>query len=83
MTLMPTPEENGRDILSFFKENNIRPNEMLLIQSIRSRWLSQGRRVDDLDLGIQWLIQQGYIETKQDRNPSGALFLTEQGFSEI
>ena len=79
MAELPTPDECGRKILGIFANDNIRPGEMMLIQSIRARFLDSGNRAIDLATGLDWLIQQELLRTEDNMK----YFLTEPGFAAI
>ena len=82
MATIPTPEESGRKILEEYKRDNRRAGEMMLLQGITARLMKRGERSEDIKSGLQWLLEQGYLEQKEG-HPSGAIFLTESGFAEL
>lgn len=81
MAQIPTDEEVGMKILKIFGAFNIRPREMLKCGVITSKIESYGCRVEDIQRGQQWLLDNGYIEQRNGK--SDTLFLTETGFSLI
>jgi len=83
MAKVPTPEESGRTILAIFGHFNIRPNEMLQFASLYPTFLRHGARASDFRPGVDWLVEQGYIEVRSDKWPPNAFFLTQDGFEQI
>lgn len=81
MATIPTPEESGRKILEEYKRDNRRAGEMMLLQGITARLMKRGERSEDIKSGLQWLVNQGYLEQK--RKKLGMFFLTESGFTEL
>jgi len=81
MAEIPDDSEIGLKILNFYKEQNIRAGEMILIQSLHLNWINTGEREDDFLKGIQWLGDQGFLEQKNENDT--AIFLTEKGFEEL
>lgn len=81
MAQIPTSEEIGKAILKIFGKRGIRPGEMLLLNLIKSQIIHYGCREDDVDSGLQWLLDNGYIEQRNGR--SDILYLTESGYSLI
>jgi hypothetical protein len=81
MAQIPTDEEVGMKILKIFGEFSVRPGEILKLGSITSKIESYGCRVEDIQCGCQWLLDNGHIEQRNDRSDN--LFLTESGFSLI
>ena len=78
MAQVPTPEECGRQILALYRQDNLRANEMILAQSLRARLQGVRLREADLQSGLEWLIDQGYLRTDQRRT---TFWLTEAGFA--
>lgn len=81
MATIPTPEESGRKILEEYKRDNRRAGEMMLLQGITARLMKRGERSEDIKSGLQWLVNQGYLEQKREK--LGMFFLTESGFTEL
>lgn len=67
----------GLGILEIYQDNRVKAGEMLLIQAIRAQWFDRRGRADDLNAGLQWLLEKGYLEEKTGHNH--AYFLTESG----
>lgn len=82
MAIIPTPEESGRKILQIYNQDNIRSGEMMLMQAITVRWMKIGGKEEDLNSGLKWLSEQGYLEQKEGELQT-AIFLTESGFAEL
>lgn len=80
MAQIPTNEEVGMVILKIFGVFGTRPREMLKKGSIISKIEHYGCRIDDVDRGLQWLLDNGHIEL---RNGNNTLFLTDSGHSLI
>jgi hypothetical protein len=82
MATLPTPEDAGRAILSIFKRFRVRPNNMLLFNSLYGDFINiKPMAASDFEPGIQWLEQQGFIDRKG--KPKRPYFLTEAGFAAI
>ncbi len=80
MATRPTPEESARKVLYVFVSFKVRAGEYLPDQSLRSGWEKLGLHFDDLAPGIDYSLQQGWIENKPEHPHS--LWLTTLGFSE-
>jgi len=78
MATIPSAKDMGVIILDIFKRRNIRAGERLSIQIIETVWFGDNNRADDLQSGLIWLIDNGYLE-KKDRS----YVLTEKGFDEM
>jgi len=76
MATLPSPEELGRLILDIFKQKNLRAGEMMLEGRIKTLWIENNGREDDLDSGLTWLIDNGFLEKR-----GLAFFLTKKGLS--
>lgn len=81
MAQIPTDKEVGMKILKIFGEFSVRPGKMLKLGSITSKIESYECRVEDIQRGCQWLLDNGHIEQRNGRSDN--LFLTESGFSLI
>lgn len=81
MAQIPTDKEVRMKILEIFGELSIRPGKMLKLGVIISKIESYGCRVEDIQRGCKWLLDNGHIELRNDRSDN--LFLTESGFSLI
>jgi hypothetical protein len=78
MAQVPTPEESGLKILALYRQDNLRAGEMMLIQSLRARWLAADLREADLQTGLEWLLEQDYLKPNQGRM---MFWLTDAGFA--
>jgi hypothetical protein len=79
MAELPTPEQNGRDILRIFAHFNSRPGEVLRANNfvaVGARWQL---RMTDLQNGLEYARENGWIQEL----PSGGIKLTERGFAEM
>jgi|GEM_PF-1063731 hypothetical protein len=74
-----TPEEVGRKILDIYKQENVKAGEMLPTQVIQTKWINAGERSEELSKGLKWLLDNDYLEQKDDK-ADHFLFLTEAGF---
>lgn len=80
MATLPTPEENARKVPDIFRHFRTRPSEMLPLRSLTSVAEERGWRPGDIDDGLQYGLEHGWFEEKEQ---SGFIFLTEDGFKEI
>jgi len=75
MATITSPEESARKILSLFvKHFSCRPGHVLVPNNLLSRGLSK----EDLNKGLEFAKQKGWIETTKGSQYK----LTESGFSE-
>jgi hypothetical protein len=79
MATVPTPEESGRAILSFFKLKDVRPNEMLMAGQVNQQFLTNGGKAADYAEGIKYAMERGWLEPLTNNR----FRLTETGFAEI
>ena len=77
MAKLPTPEESGKRVLGIYKGDGIRPGQLITWGSLHSRFVTAQWRAADLEAGLQWCIEQGYLEEKKPK----IYFLTEAGFA--
>ena len=82
MATLPTPEQSGGNILQIYKKYNIRPGEMLQIQVIKIKLMEMGKRTEDFEAGLKWLVEQGYLEQKEGKSDR-VIFLTQKGFAKF
>jgi hypothetical protein len=78
MATLPTAEASGRQILKIFvKQHGLRPGEGLGRISLIHAFSKPGWRITDLDAGIEYALQKGWLE------PAGDSYwrLTEAGFA--
>jgi len=81
MTTLPTPEKSAHEILSIFVDYfNRRSGEVLQINNFQSVWFDRGWRGEDLKTGIEFAVQQRWIEIL---NGGTSYRLTEAGFTAI
>ena len=80
MVTRPTPEMSARKVLAVFLSFQVRPGNYLPIQSLRSGWKKKGLHFEHLPQGIEYSLQQGWVESKQEG--SDDLWLTEIDLSE-
>jgi hypothetical protein len=71
-----TPEQCGKGILDIYRGDGIRPGEMILLQSLRTRFLVGSWRAEDFDAGLKWCIDKEFLEKRKLM-----YFLTESGFA--
>lgn len=78
MTTIPTAEECGDVLLALYSRNTIRADEMLLWQVLHTQFINDGGRAEDFNLGLEWLLENGYIENRieDDVLPHRSVFLT-------
>lgn len=76
MAKQPAAEECGRKVLDVCKRFNLRPDEYIPFQSLISDFTSGQWRATDLETGLQWCFDQGYLIEHRDH----AYFLTESGY---
>ncbi|MFB3897539.1 MAG: hypothetical protein ACE14V_14680 [bacterium] len=79
MATLPTPEESGKRILSFYGSDGLRSGEMELWQSLHQRFLSSEWRSSDFNQGLKWCLEQGYLEEKK----TNMYYLTDTGYSQL
>lgn len=78
MATIPTPEESARKILSIYVNHfNCRPGHTLASNNLMV-CQDYGLSVDDQDRGMEYAIQQGWIEFTQNRD----FRLIDKGFAE-
>jgi hypothetical protein len=75
MAKLPTPEENGRRVLTGFKNLNSRPGDVLQHRNFSSVFTLQG----DLIIGLEYAIEKNWVE----KTPTGSFRLTDLGFAEM
>ncbi len=81
MATLPQPEESALKILSIFVTHfNCRPNDVLAINNIRSAWLSSKWNIDDLKDGMEYAVEQGWVEIVDVKKMS--FKLTDEGFKQ-
>ena len=81
MAMLPNAEESARRILSIFVTHfNCRPNDVLAINNIQSVWLSSKLDNDDLKDGMEYAVNQGWIEILDVNRMS--FKLTDEGFKQ-
>ena len=77
MAKMPTPEENAHRILEIFSKFEMRPGEVLPPGAVLTNWIKMvSARTDDLNNGLQYAVEHGWITQKTDEKYE----LTETGF---
>jgi hypothetical protein len=79
MATLPTPDENGRMVLSIYKHFGTRPGEGLMTQNFLAFITNNGLRNEDLLDGLRYGEEQGWFESGQN----GFVLITEAGFAEI
>jgi hypothetical protein len=77
MASAPTPKETGKLLLEIFRSRNARPNETLVLESLRAHFLTTGGQAADFQKGIDWLREKGYVE---DGKRSGTFLITQAAF---
>lgn len=74
----PTDEEVGMAILKIFGKFDVRPGDTLKYKYIFGEIEDSKYRVKDINKGLKWLLDNGYIEEEEGR--SDTYVLTESGF---
>ncbi len=78
MATEPTTEEMERIILDIYEELHVRSGEMLLVNTLRSKIIDMGYRMEDFQRGMGSLIEKEHV--KEENN---SFFLTDSGFKEM
>jgi hypothetical protein len=79
MAELPTPEKSARYILAIYKEKDIRPGQGLMQQNFNIPFAQPGWRGSDWKPGMDYAIEQGWIE----RGQNNFYLLTDAGYKEI
>lgn len=80
MATLPTPEDRGKKILAIFKQLGIEAGQSLIFGKILSYVAKNTISEEDLNIGLSWLEEKGYVEKKKD-GISLFIVLTEKGYA--
>ena len=80
MAELPSTEDSARALLNIFLKHSIRPNEVMMIGTIRGEWSKNHRlmREEDLLAALSYAEEHGWIV-----NEGSKIRLTEKGYKEI
>ena len=76
MNTQSTPEDSGRTILAICDNHGVRSGGFIQLHHLLE--ILQGT---DLNEGLRWLVEKGFIDMKGSK--IGPYYLTEAGFKEI
>lgn len=79
MAKLPTPEENGRQILNIYAHFKSRPGHVLRANNFVAVAARQRIHMEDIQQGLEYAASQKWIE----ETDNGSLRLTELGFSKM
>jgi len=72
--------KNSEKILEIFRDEKIKPNDMLMYQVVLNRWEKRKQKIGDLNDGLSELENMGYIKRREGES---FIYLTKEGFDEI
>ena len=82
MAQLPTAEQCGKQVLYAYRAKGVRPGQMLMLQHLRGSFSSGQWQLKDLETGLKWCIEQGYL-SEDEQKPGGNTLLTETGFASL
>lgn len=82
MATLPTPEETAREILAIFVEHfKCRPEDVLLINNFLAVWPNRGLAAEDFNTGMEYAVEQGWVEAQHQQTIRESFKLTSAGFA--